>query len=73
MVNPIKTLFDLFNIIHFKTPVFFFKCSLTFGNSDLLGRYTKCAWDSDLPAADCVSTYMNLYGRVRSPMRRYLI
>jgi len=47
------------------------KCSLTFGNSDLFGRYTKCAWDSDLPAADCVSTYMNLYGRVNNTFSCY--
>lgn len=38
------------------------KCSFTFGSSDLFGRYSKCAWDSDLSAENCASTYMNLYG-----------
>lgn len=38
------------------------KCSFTFGSSDLFGRYSKCAWDSDLSAQDCYTTYLNYYG-----------
>ena len=40
------------------------KCSFTFGSSDLFGRHSKCAWDSDLSAQDCFTTYMNHYGTV---------
>ena len=46
------------------------KCSFTFGSSDLFGRYSKCAWDSDLSAQDCYTTYLNYYGTVSS--RLYL-
>ena len=42
------------------------KCSFTFGSSDLFGRYSKCAWDSDLSAQDCYTTYLNYYGTVSS-------
>ena len=42
------------------------KCSFTFGSSDLFGRYSKCAWDSDLSAQDCYTTYLNFYGTVSS-------
>lgn len=38
------------------------KCSYTFGNSDLFGRYSKCSWDSDLSTEDCAPTYFRLYG-----------
>lgn len=42
------------------------KCSLTFGNSDLFGRYSSCAWDSDLTMEECDQTYMELYGTVNN-------
>lgn len=38
------------------------KCSYTFGSSDLFGRFSTCAWNSDLSVEDCVRIYMNLYG-----------
>lgn len=44
--------------------IIFLQCSMTFGNSDLFGRFSSCAWQSDLSTADCVSTYMQLYGTV---------
>jgi len=40
------------------------KCSMTFGNSDLFGRYSTCAWNSDLNTTECAKTYMRLYGTV---------
>lgn len=42
------------------------QCSLTFGNSDLFGRYSSCAWDSDLTMEECDQTYMELYGTVNN-------
>lgn len=47
------------------------KCSFTFGNSDLFGRYSSCAWNSDLTMEDCVPTYMELYGTVNNTFSCY--